>query len=223
MTDPRRSTPREELLVALAARVLALPEDRPLAVAVDGMGGSGKTTLAADVATVLTGAGRQVVAVAYDDFHHPRERRHRRGRLSAEGYLEDAFDPESLRSHVLDPLARGEDVRPAAYDLAADEPVDVDPVPVGPGTVVLVEGSFLLSPEVAARWDLAVLVVAEPGAVLERVLVRDADLGPPETVRELYVRRYFGAWSLHEERNDAWSRADVVVDLTDPERPRLLG
>ena len=62
------------------------------------------------------------------------------------------------------------------------------------------------------------LVVADPAAVLERVLVRDADLGPPEQVRELYLRRYFAAWSLHEERDDPWSRADVVVDLTDPRR-----
>jgi uridine kinase len=213
---------REELLVGLSARILALPEDAPRTVAVDGMAGSGKTTLAAELATILTGAGRQVVAVAYDDFHQPRERRHRRGRLSAEGYLEDAFDAGSLRSHVLDPLARGADVRPVAYDLAADEPLGAEPVAVGPGTVVLVEGSFLLSPEVADRWDLALLVVADPAAVIERALVRDADLGTPDQVRELYVRRYLAAWALHEERNDPWSRADVVVDLTEPERPRLL-
>jgi uridine kinase len=223
VSEPRESTPREQLLVTLAGRILALPEDAPLTVAVDGMSGAGKTTLAAEVAAVLTGAGRQVVAVPYDGFHQPRERRHRQGRLSPEGYLEDSFDAAALRSHVLDPVARGEAVRPAAYDLAADEPVEVEPVRVGPGTVVLVEGSFVLAPEVAAEWDLAVLVVADPAVVLERVLVRDADLGTPEQVRELYVRRYFGAWSLHEERNDPWSRADVVVDLSDPEQPRLLG
>ena len=67
------------------------------------------------------------------------------------------------------------------------------------------------------------LLVAEPSAVLVRALERDEDLGPPEQVRELYLRRYFGAWALHEERNDPWSRADVVVDVTDPQRPRLLG
>jgi len=214
---------REELLVGLAGRILALPEDAPRTVAIDGMSGSGKTTLAVELAAIVTGAGRTVVAVPYDGFHHPRERRHRRGRLSAEGYLEDSFDAASLRSHVLDPLALGADVRPAAYDLAADQPVDAEPVPVRPGTVVLVEGSFLLSPEVADRWDLAVLVVADPAAVLERALVRDAGLGTPAQVRERYVRRYLAAWSLHEERHDPWSRADVVVDLTDPRRPLLLG
>ena len=37
MSEPRESTPREQLLVTLAGRILALPEDAPLTVAVDGM------------------------------------------------------------------------------------------------------------------------------------------------------------------------------------------
>ena len=58
--------------------------------------------------------------------------------------------------------------------------------------------------------------------MLERALVRDADLGTPEQVRELYLRRYLAAESLHQERDDPWSHADLVVDLTDPLAPRLL-
>ena len=68
---------------------------------------AGKTTLAAEVAAVVDGAGRPVVPVAYDDFHHPSERRYRLGRTSAEGYLDDSFDPDSLRRLVLDPVAAG--------------------------------------------------------------------------------------------------------------------
>jgi uridine kinase len=184
---------------------------------------AGKTTLAAEVAAVVDGAGRPVVAVAYDDFHHPRERRYRLGRMSAEGYLDDAFDPGALRRLVLDPVAAGAAaVTPGAYDLAADQPHEATPVEVGPGSVVLVEGSFLLVPELAGCWDLTVLVVADPQRVLDRGVLRDADLGTPEQVREMYLRRYLAAESLHQERDDPWSRADVVVDLTDPLAPRLL-
>ena len=215
---------REELLVQLLTRILTLPDDRPRAVAVTGMSCSGKSTLAAELGAVISGAGRPVVPVAYDDFHHPRERRHRQGRLSPQGYLDDAFDPAALRRLVLDPAAAGAaEVTTASYDLAADEPVTPAPVPVGPGTVVLVEGSFLLVPELADAWDLAVLVLADPGRVVERALVRDADLGTPEQVRELYLRRYLAAEAMHQERDDTWSRADVVVDLTDPTAPRLVG
>ena len=116
----------------------------------------------------------------------------------------------------------GPSVVPASYDLAGDVPVDRAPVPIGAGTVVLVEGSFLLVPALAGRWDLSVFVVADAERVLERAVVRDADLGTPAEVREMYLRRYLAAESMHQERDDPWSHADVVVDLTDPAAPRLL-
>ena len=214
---------REQLVVQLAAQVLALDESAPRAVALTGMSCAGKTTLAAEVAAVVDGAGRPVVPVAYDDFHHPKKRRYRLGRTSAEGYLDDSFDPDSLSRLVLDPVAAGgQSVVPGAYDLAGDVPVDRAPVPIGAGSVVLVEGSFLLVPALAGRWDLSVFVVADAERVLERAVVRDADLGTPAEVREMYLRRYLAAESMHQERDDPWSHADVVVDLTDPAAPRVL-
>jgi uridine kinase len=214
---------REELLISLAAQVLVLHNGRAALVAIDGMSCVGKSTLAAELIAVVEGAGRPVLHVSADNFHHPRAVRHRRHRMSAEGYLDDSYDLESLQELVLEPVVEGKgEIRTASFDLAADEPVEVDPVQVQPDAVVVVEGEFLLSPRLTGSWDLAVLLVAEPSAVLERALVRDADLGTPEQVREVYLRRYLAAWSLHEERHDPWSRADVVVDLTDPMEPRLL-
>jgi uridine kinase len=214
---------REELLVDLAGRVLALSNDRPRVVAIDGMSCVGKTTLADDLATILNGADRPVLRVAYDDFHHPREVRHRRDRLSPEGYLLDAFDADALQRLVLSPLHdhTGEVVT-ASFDLASDEPVSPPASPVSDDGVVLIDGSFLLTPAFDGAWDLAVLLVAEPAAILARALQRDTDLGTSQQIRELYLRRYLGAWSLHEERHDPWSRADVVVDLTDPQAPQRL-
>jgi uridine kinase len=218
------SARREELLVTLASLMLALPEDRPRAVCLTGVGCSGKTTLAAELVDIVLGAGRPVVAVSYDDFHLPRERRHRQGRASAAGYLDDSFDPAALRRCVLDPVAASaSSIVPASYDLAADLPVEPGPAPLPGNGVVLVEGSFLLVPELAERWDLSVMVVADPSRVLERGLVRDADLGTPGQVRELYLRRYLAAEALHQERDDPWSAADVVVEMSDPAAPRVLG
>lgn len=214
---------RDELLVELSAQVLALPEVRVGLVAVDGMSCVGKSTLARELAEVVGGAGRRVLSVSYDDFHQSRERRHRVDRLSPDGYLADSYDPAALRILVLEPASRGEAVVPASFDLANDQPVAAPAVDLAPGDVVVVEGEFLLTPELHGWWDLSVLLVAEPQVLLERALVRDADLGTAEEIRELYVRRYLGAWALYEERDDPWHRADVVLDLTDPDQPRLLG
>lgn len=213
---------REELLVALAARILVLPDDRVRTVAIDGMSCVGKTTLARELTEIVAGAGRPVLPVSYDDFHHPREVRHREDRLSPVGYLVDSYDQQALRRLVLEPVASGRPVVPAAYDLAAERPVQPAPVELPAGAVVLVDGEFLLGAD-DVGWDLGVLLVADPAAILARAAVRDADLGSLEQVRELYLRRYLAAWALYEERDDPWSRADVVVDLTDPEQPRLLG
>lgn len=213
---------RDELVVDLAARILALPEDGARLVAVDGMSCVGKTTLARQLAQVVHGAGRPVLFVAYDDFHRPAAVRNRRDRLSAEGYRSDSYDAEALRRLVLEPAAAGRPVVTASFDLAADQAVAPAPVKVPPGGVVLVEGEFLLA-EPPGTWDLAVLLVADPAAVVERALVRDAELASPEHLRRLYLRRYLAAWSLYEEQDEPWARADVVVDLTDPTAPRLLG
>jgi uridine kinase len=215
---------REDLLVDLAGRVLSLPDDRACLVAVDGMSCIGKTTLADDLGAVLDGAGRPVVRVSYDDFHQPSEVRHRRDRWSAEGYLVDSYDAAALRRLVLEPVLAGAgEVRTASFDLAADRPLSPDASPVARDAIVLVEGEFLLSPALDGCWDVSVLLVADPATVLARALVRDADLGTPQQVRELYLRRYLAAWALHEDRDDPWSRADLVVDLTDPMAPRPLG
>jgi uridine kinase len=52
-----------------------------------------------------------------------REIRHRRGRDSARGYYDDAFDFESLRRLTLDPLGPGGSLMYAArlHDLETDE------------------------------------------------------------------------------------------------------
>lgn len=211
----------DDLLVTLAGRVLALPEDRPATVAFDGLSGVGKTTLAGLVGGVVAGAGRAVIPVSYDDFHLPAARRHQQGRLSASGYLEDSYDAEALDRLVLAPLVGGEgSVVVCAYDLADDGPVDPVPVAVPERAVVIVEGEFLLGLD--HSWDLGILLVADPAVVLERVLDRDHDLGAPDRVREAYLRRYFPAWSLYEERFTPWQRADLVVDLTDLGAPRVL-
>lgn len=212
---------RDELLVALGGRILALPEDRPRTVAVDGMSCVGKTTLAGQLAMVVSGAGRPVVRVSYDDFHQPKEVRHRLERLSAEGYLRDSYDAAALRRLVLEPAARSSPVVTASFDLADEVPVAPPAVELAADSVLLVDGEFLLDRGFES-WDLAILLVADPAAVVARALVRDGDLGSPAEVRELYHRRYLGAWSLYEDTADPWSRADVVVDLTDPETPRTL-
>ncbi|GEK23518.1 hypothetical protein [Cellulomonas xylanilytica] len=68
-------------LEAVVARLRAAVPDRGRAlVAVDGVGASGKTTLAARLAQCL--GPRPVIVLHADDFFHPSAVRHARGRDS---------------------------------------------------------------------------------------------------------------------------------------------
>jgi uridine kinase len=184
-------------------------------VAVDGVDASGKTTLADAIAA---GCPR-VLRASIDGFHRPRAQRWARGRLSPEGCYHDTFDLPALRERLLDPFVRGEAVATSVFDRVADTPVEVRATP-GPDAVLVVDGVFLQRPELAACWDLVVLLVISDDEVVRRARLRDP--GDPDEVERLYRRRYLPAQGLYRAQNLPMEKADVVVDNTDPRRPVAL-
>ena len=92
----------------LAKRILALSLSHPVRVAVDGRTASGKTTFADALAASIQ-HGRPVIRASVDGFHRPRVERYRQGRLSPDGYYEDARDLKAMRRLLLDPLGPGGD------------------------------------------------------------------------------------------------------------------
>ena len=60
------------LLCRIAATIVALHPERIIRVAIDGVDGAGKTTLADALAPVVAAQGRPTIRASVDDFHHPR-------------------------------------------------------------------------------------------------------------------------------------------------------
>lgn len=212
---------RAAVLVAVAARIDALPTGRPVRVAVDGVTAAGKSTFADELVAHVR---RPVVRATVDDFHRPSIERHARGE-GPESYYNDTFDLARLRSFLLDPLAPNGDrrYRTASFDLRDDVAVDA-PVCVAPqDTALVLDGLFLLRPELAGIWDLSVFLAADRTIALERAIARDASwLGGAGPARVRYESRYVPGETLYLEAADPASRADVVIENTDPDRPRLL-
>jgi uridine kinase len=89
--------------------------------------------------------------------------------------------------------------------------------------VLLFDGMFLLRAELRDCWDLRVFVDVRPDEALRRALVRDAELlGGAAEVRERYRRRYLPRQRIYRAAASPESTADVVIDNTDPARPRVL-
>lgn len=208
---------RAVLLDILADRVTALP--RPALVAVDGVDGAGKTVLANDLATVLTGRGDRVVRVGIDGFHRPRRERYARGRTSPEGYFLDSFDLDAFCRCVVEPVRAGSgQLRTAAFDHRADAPVTGARVDVV-GVVVVVDGVFLQRDELRDAWDLAVFLRAPFEAAYSRMGRRD---GTPTDAEHPANRRYLEGQRLYLRQCRPEERADVVLDVTDVVAPVVV-
>ncbi len=147
--------------------------------------------------------------LSVDDFLAPPEVRYARGRLSPEGCYRDSFDLAAVVDGRLRPFAAGAE---RAGNLA-----------VPPEAVLVVDGVFLLRPELRSWWHLAVYLHVPEAETLRRALVRDLPrMGTPQEVRRRYRARYLPAQDLYRREADPVAAADVVVDNTDPRAPVIL-
>ncbi|HTA40809.1 MAG TPA: hypothetical protein VK789_00100 [Bryobacteraceae bacterium] len=207
----------------IAGRKLA---KRPLKVAIDGRCASGKTMLADELASKLTASNLEVLRPSVDGFHHPRERRYRKGEYSAAGYYEDAWDYEAVIRLLLSPLSG--DVFPVlcrqvARDVRTDMPDIAPPASVGADTVLLFEGLFLFRRELDTYWDFRVLLDIDAATSLRRAIERDSGIiGPAEVVQRKYELRYEPAWQMYVDAEHPESKADVIIDNRDFQSPKLI-
>jgi uridine kinase len=191
-------------------------------VAVDGPDAAGKSTFADALAAAVRMRGHSAIRASIDGFHRPRAERHARGELSSAGYYLDSFDLARLRADLLEPLgpAGSGSYRAAAFDHESDRPV-AEPVRIAAArSVLVVDGVFLLRPELRDCWEVAVYLDANDSEILERALARDtARMGGADAVRERYVQRYLPAQRRYERDVDPRGLADVVIENSDPSRP----
>ncbi len=222
--DTSVSAGRHEAIAALADFVGGASLPHPTRVAIDGITASGKSTLARELAERVQRSGRPVIHLTMDGFHHRREHRYQRGRMSAVGYYEDAYDFAALADYVLAPVGPAGDrvYRERVIDLATDEPVTEAPRLAPPDAVVIVDGSFLQRPEVRTLWDIRVFVDTSFPIALERGVAREAAaMGGAVQARKAYEDRYHAAAHLYLDRECPRERADVVVENNDIAHPRV--
>lgn len=215
---------RCELLRRLAGRLAGRRPGHPLRVGIDGPCGVGKTTFASDLADALRAAGRPVVHIHSDGFHHVRAVRYRQGRTSPRGYYEDAYDFDSLRDLVLVPLGPAGSRRCATkvHDLVSDA-VEHRWADVPGDAVVLFAATFLQRGELRGFWDEVVHLDAPEPVAQQRGVERDADaLGGAAAARAAYESRYSAAYRIYRAEERPAERASVLIDHTDPRDPEIL-
>ncbi|WIG58614.1 MAG: Uridine kinase, type 2 [Ktedonobacterales bacterium] len=210
---------RDELLEALAARIAACSCSHPARVAVDGIDAAGKTTLADELVPYVQAHGRSVIRASIDGFHRPRAERYQRGASSAEGYYQDSFDYPALREALLlplGPMGSGR-YRRAVFDFRTDRPLDAAEETAPVDAVLIMDGVFLLRPELDAFWDYRIWVETPFEVALERAKQRDVALfGSVEAVEARYQTRYIPGQRLYFEMAQPRERADAIVRNENP-------
>ena len=170
-------------------------------------------------------SGRPVVRASIDGFHRPRSERYARGSDSPAGYFFDSFDHAALLANLLEPLGPGGDgtFRRRVFDVRRDEPVEAEVERVLPGSILIFDGVFVLRRELVRHWDFSIFVAVPFVETKRRAVERDLELfGSVEATADRYERRYVPGQQLYYERERPQTKANVTIDNTDPNRPRLI-
>jgi uridine kinase len=215
------STPLVEFLRELRGEIEHNYAHGRVIVAVDGMTGAGTTEFADEFARVLAETGRESFRASMDDFHRPRADRYRAGRDSAEGYYRDSFDYGTLRRVLIDPfrMAGSTGFQTAAFDTARDAPIVSSWRTAGADATLVIDGLFLLRPELRGSWNYSVYLDVSPTVAYER-LARSDNRDPDPNAES--NARYIAGRDLYLVDAEPFFAASAVVDNADPEHPRRV-
>ena len=204
---------RAAVLDSVAASVLALPRLGTLRVAIDGVDGAGKTMFGDELGDRLAPSGRAVIRATVDGFHRPKSVRYRRGRTSPEGFYRDSYDYATLQRVLLDTLGPGGTgrYRRAIFDVDADAAVDVPEDEALPGSILLLDGIFLLRSELRRHWDYSIFLRVE-WVRNHRVRHR------PEPGQH----RYHEGQNIYFRECEPWKHASIVIDNDDLDAPFIV-
>ena len=212
---------RDALLNSLADLINKMKRGEILRVAVDGIDCAGKTMLADELMPLVEDRGRPVIRASLDGFHNSSHVRYARGRESPEGYYLDSFNYQGLVDKLLLPLSQGGDHRyiEAIFDYRKDEPVELQPKEADPEAVLLLDGVFLLRPELLSFWDLKIFLDISYEESMKRAIVRNGGVG--SKVEDLYLRRYIPGQKLYMIHSAPKRKTDILIDNNVPANPRI--
>jgi uridine kinase len=202
---------RAAALRPLAQMIIEIERPHPGRVGVDGFSAAGKSTMADELAAMVTGQGRPCLRADLDDFKRPRAQRP----PGPEGFYRGGYDLDAIRTFLLAPLGPGgnRQVRLRFFDQRRQAPFPDEVQPVPADAVVIADGGCLLRPELRDRWDFRIFVEIDFDLVLARGAARDAAwMDSAEAAAEHYRNYYIPAERLYDAEADPHAHADVIVD-----------
>lgn len=217
---------RASMIATLADVATSLRVAHPTRMAIDGRSAAGKTTLADELANAIRAQKRPVLRASIGDFHRPGHKaRSQSGGWTPQSYFEEGYDYEAFQDLLLHPL--GPDgsrrCRTALFDAYHDVFWPERWQTVSDRTEAIIEGVFLLRPELAGHWDYIVWLDIDMETMVERARHRDvAWVGSAEVVEERYRSHWIPTHELYERLITPREQAHAVIDNRRPQEPTVL-
>lgn len=216
----------QQISAHLIEAIQRLPAHRPLRVGIDGRSGAGKTTLADALADGLEALGRVCLRATLDDFHRPgHAKREKAGGFTPADYLREAYDYAKIRELLLDPCGPGGSRRCRLdyWNAHDDRPFPEDWQDVQRDAILIVDGMFLHTPELADAWDLTIWLEVDWQTLLRRAARRDGTWGGSAAlVRAGYQAGWIPRHVHYEESVRPHERVDIIIDNSDVTRPFIV-
>ena len=216
---------RKRFLQELLSTILKLEIPHPLLIAIDSVDGSGKTTLANELAEELQSSGRQIIRISIDHFHNPKKIRYKKGPDSPEGFYFDSFDNGAIIENVLKPLGQEGSLRykKSCFDYKNNVVIDAPTELAEKDAIVIFDGIFLQRPELIDYWDLKIFLEADFSTTVARAIARDGYYqNSKEATVKRYNERYVPGQEIYFREARPKEVADIVIDNNTLENPTII-
>lgn len=189
-------------------------KSRPFIVAIDGLGGSGKTTLTNHLQKWL----HDVVVIHMDDHIVCKEQRYNTGHEEWYEYYQLQWDTKYVQANVFEKLhANEQTLYLPFYDKEKDR-VTYRSVPILENSIVLMEGVFLLREEWKAYYDFTIYLDCPKAIRSARVLQRDTYIGDVNARLQKYETRYWQAEEHYVAAQNPREQASFIQTVGMDER-----
>lgn len=183
--------------------------NRSFVIGIDGLGGSGKTSLAKELYRDLIVKNLDVVLVHMDDYILERNKRYQTGYPEWYEYYHLQWDTEMLRNELFQKLRTSKELSLPMYDKQNDS-ISIRKITVNPQSIILIEGIFLQRIEWRKYLDYVIYIDCPRELRKDRVLKRDLYIGDYKARLQKYNNRYWLGEEHYLKTENPHKNADII-------------
>lgn len=181
--------------------------DRPFIVAIDGLGGAGKTTLVHQLKNSLD----NVVILHIDDHIVKRAQRYNTSYEEWFEYYQLQWDAVYLKENLFVKLHQNERIIHLPFYYKEEDTLTNKAIMIPPKSIVIIEGVFLLREEWKGFYDYIIFLDCPSEVRYERVIHRDTYIGDLEERLRKYKNRYWLAEDFYFKKQSPLKFAHHIL------------